>query len=129
MNDTVTGSPADAATAKPGDNSRQAEAAIPYLEEIEAEQAKIDAINEEAKAKAASHRQAIADKKKTMREQTGIVVGAANDMLNLRKTSRRVADRLKKHDDNTREDFKVLHDKMGVDLFNYTDILDDDQAA
>lgn len=124
-----TGSPADAATAKVGDNSRQAEAAIPYLESIEEEQAKIDKINEEAKKKAASHRQAIADKKKEMREQTGISVGAANDMLALRRTSRRVTDRVRNHDENTREDFKVLYDKLGQGMFDLDTILDEDVAS
>lgn len=119
----ISGTPADAESAAIGDNSRQAEAAKPFLENIEAEQAKIDAIMEDAKKQCAPMRATIAEKKKEMRTETGVDAKAANNLLSLRKVSRRVSTQLQKQSENTREDFKVLWSEMGQGCFDIDSIL------
>lgn len=111
-------------TAQMGSNSRQAEAAQPFLETIEQEQAKIDAIMEKAKSDCGPMREAIAAKKKEMREETGVDATAANSMLLLRKTSRRLVGSIAQKSNNTKQDFKVLYDAMGQSLFSFEEALE-----
>lgn len=114
--------PAEASASEKRTN-RQAEAAEPFLEQIEAQQAKIDAINAQAKLDAAPMRVAIAEKKKAMREETGVDVKAANLELKARKLSRQMVQAVSNASENTKEDFAILHDKMGQGLFNFDEAL------
>lgn len=76
-----------------GDN-KDYKGAAEIINEIEKEQAKIDAINEDAKAKKAPHADAMAALKKRAREDCGIEAKALSAVLTKRRQERRMEARI-----------------------------------
>ena len=76
-----------------GDN-KDYKGAAEIINEIEEEQAKIDQINEDAKAKKAPHADAMAALKKRAREDCGIEAKALSTILTQRRQTRRMEARI-----------------------------------
>jgi len=109
--DKPAGDPTDIAEATDGSNiARAYEAGAEFIDKIEAEQAKIDEINEKAKEEKAPYSQRIKELKKEFREEYTIDTKSFNDLLAIRKAERRLVDRVEKQTAEQRDDFKGLLD-------------------
>lgn len=95
-----------------GDNSkaleRAVESALEEIEKIEAEQAKIDAINDEAKAKKAPHSDTIAELKKTCRDDYSIEAKPLAIILAKRRQERRIAARIEALKDTAKDQMDMF---------------------
>lgn len=88
--------------------ARACEAAVEEIEKIEVEQAKIDQINEKAKAKAASHRDSIKSLKKKIRDEYSIGAKPLGAILTKRKQERRMAERIESLEGTDADQFEQM---------------------
>jgi hypothetical protein len=84
------------------------EAVAKLIDEIEAEQAKIDKNNAETKELNAPHRDAIAGVKKKIREDHGMQAKALGTLLTKRRQERRMQERIANLDTPAREQFELF---------------------
>lgn len=85
-----------------------AEAVGKLIDEIEAEQAKIDERNAKTKADNAPQRDAIAGIKKTIRDEHGIEAKALGTLLTKRRQERRMQERIEKLEEPARGQFDLF---------------------
>lgn len=95
------GTPADIDSAAGPSNTRGFQGTAETIQEIEDEQAKIDAINAQAKKDCAPHQATIKEKKKFAKEEFGVGATAINYQISKRKELRR---RNAKYDAMTEDD-------------------------
>lgn len=87
---------------------RAAAAAKELIDQIEEEQAKVDEIMEAAKAKAASHRDAIAALKKECRDDYNIEAKALGTIITKRRQDRRMKARIEALEGDARKQFDQM---------------------
>lgn len=121
-NETEAGSPADAENASTLSN-RQSEAAIPFIKEILKEEAKIYAINEQAKVDKAPMQQAIKEQKKKMLEETGISNAAASAYISLFKENSKIVKKFEKFDEGDKSDLRIIYDGMGQSMMDLDSLM------
>lgn len=90
-----------------GDN-KDYSAVANLVNQIEAEQSKIDDINEEAKRAKAPHQDTIAAKKKVIRDEHGIEAKALSALVAKRRQERRMKDRISNLDETASNQFKQM---------------------
>ena len=99
-------------SAEVGDNSkaleRAVESALDEIKKIEMEQAKIDAINDEAKTKKAPHSDTIAELKKKCRDDYAIEAKPLAIILAKRRQERRIKARVEALKDNARDQMDMF---------------------
>lgn len=93
---------------------RAVEAALPTIEEIENEQAKIDSIMEEAKAKCAPHRDTIAASKKHVRDEYSIEAKALGVILTKRRQERRMKARIEALEGTAADQYELFEEKLAA---------------
>jgi hypothetical protein len=84
------------------------------VDEIEAEQAKIDAIMDDAKAKCATHSDAIKDLKKAANEEHGIPRKEFNAILSKRRYLQKAENADAKLSDEQKSEFMKLEEALGM---------------
>lgn len=90
-----------------GDN-KSYPAAAKLINEVEAEQAKVDSINEKAKKEKAPHQDAMSVLKKRIKDEHGIESKALALVLAKRRQTRRIEEREKNLDENQSNQFRQL---------------------
>lgn len=88
--------------------ARAAELAKEEIDNIEAEQAKIDALAEEYKTKAAPHRDQIASLKKDIKDEYGIETKTLATVITKRRQERRMLARIEALSETQREQFDQI---------------------
>lgn len=91
---------------------RATELAGEEIEKIEAEQAKIDSVMEDAKTECAPNRDEIAKLRKKCRDDYGIEAKALGTILTKRRQDRRMADRISNLPDRAREQFDLFEKNL-----------------
>lgn len=91
---------------------RAAELAAEKIAEIEEEQAKIDALAEEYKQKAAPHRDAMASLKKEIRDDYSIEAKPLSTILTKRRQERRMKARIEALEERAAEQFEQMELKL-----------------